>query len=376
MATDVTAASCYVQAMIAPAPLRLLCHPGFEASLIQELRRVAGVPFATRLADGVVEASTEAMEALAGRPLAFACQALPAAMAHEAESVTAWCETVFESLEQRLADHDGPWRLHLLGASTAWTGRVPRRLTLIEAGLRRALKRRRRARLRALRDDAGAAFSEDEALVQIMLDEPARGVVSVTLPDERAQRPRILSPLPAGWVDVARDLRPPSRAYRKLLEVQRRMGRQVEGAEACVDLGASPGGWTFVALDQGARVTAVDRVPLRDDLMAHPRLRFVRGDAFRFQPEATADWLLSDLIVAPERLVALSRRWLAAGWCRGLIVTLKFKGAVAFDVIDDMAALLDTHFERWDLRHLLENKHEVTAWGFGVREEARGAPRR
>ena len=353
--------------MSAHAPLRLLCHPGLEASLVEELRHVARVPDVRRRGDGVVEVSEGAVEALAGRPLAFACQALPAATAHQAESVARWSGILLDGLEQGLPSHDGPWRLHLLGTSTAWTGRVPRRLALIEESARRALKKRRRARLRALTADAGAAVAPDEALVQLMLDEPTRGVLSVVLPEERARLGRWLSPLPGGWVDVARDLRPPSRAYRKLLEVQRHMGRRLAPGEACVDLGAAPGGWSFVALEQGARVTAVDRAPLRDDLMAHPELRFSRADAFRYQPDAPVDWLLSDLIAAPERLVALCRRWLKADWCRGLIVTLKFKGAVAFDAMDALAALLDTHFTRWGLRHLLENKHEVTAWGFDPR---------
>ena len=50
---------------------------------------------------------------------------------------------------------------------------------------------------------------------------------------------------------------PPSRAYLKLWELFTRLGHWPRSGERVLDLGASPGGWTFVLANQlGANVVA------------------------------------------------------------------------------------------------------------------------
>ena len=132
-----------------------------------------------------------------------------------------------------------------------------------------------------------------------------------------------------------------------------------------MDLGASPGGWSYVALQRGALVTAVDRSALRDDLMRHPGLTFVRGDAFAWEPPQPVDWLLCDVIAFPERSLALLERWLSAGLCRRFVVTVKLRGEVELPLLARLEALLARHAAEWELRQLDANKHEVTAYGAG-----------
>ena len=55
---------------------------------------------------------------------------------------------------------------------------------------------------------------------------------------------------------------PPNRAYLKLWEALTLLGRRPGPGELCLDLGASPGGWTWVLAKLGARVIAVDKAPL------------------------------------------------------------------------------------------------------------------
>jgi 23S rRNA (cytidine2498-2'-O)-methyltransferase len=69
----------------------------------------------------------------------------------------------------------------------------------------------------------------------------------------------LLSPYPKGEIPVASDKAAPSRAFSKLLEAEQRLGCRIRPGETCVDLGASPGSWSYVALNRGARVIAVDR---------------------------------------------------------------------------------------------------------------------
>ena len=66
----------------------------------------------------------------------------------------------------------------------------------------------------------------------------------------------------------------PSRAFAKLTEALARLGHWMGPGERCVDLGASPGGWSFVALGKGAQVIAVDA---RD----HHVLQLERRDGLR-----------------------------------------------------------------------------------------------
>ena len=137
----------------------------------------------------------------------------------------------------------------------------------------------------------------------------------------------------------ALDRRPPpglcslptvSRAFAKLAEAELRLGRRIAARDTCVDLGASPGSWTYVAVRRGARVTAVDRADLREDLMQHKNVRFERGDAFRFEPASPVDWLLCDVQRFPssprpplpegERIAVCARTWFAGAvqaMCRG-----------------------------------------------------------
>ena len=63
---------------------------------------------------------------------------------------------------------------------------------------------------------------------------------------------------------------PPSRAYLKLWEALTRAGRWPRPGETCLDLGASPGGWTWAIAQLGAQVTAVDKAPLDPAVTAMP----------------------------------------------------------------------------------------------------------
>jgi len=98
--------------------------------------------------------------------------------------------------------------------------------------------------------------------------------------------------------------------------------------------------------------------------MSHPRLRFVEGDAFKFQPDAPVDWMLADVAAYPERTLELVRRWLASGWCRSLIATVKFTGTAGYAILEDFKAMLAVEADDFRIRKLLENKNEATvmAW--------------
>lgn len=172
--------------------------------------------------------------------------------------------------------------------------------------------------------------------------------------------PRCSSPFPNGearFVEIGEDEGPPSRAYLKLFEALTLLGARPEPGQRCLELGASPGGWTWVLGGLGAEVVAVDRAPLAPRVAALANVTSIRGSGFALTPDnaGRVDWLFSDMACYPEKLLAYLRRWLDAGFRGGLVCTLKFQGEDHYDIIDDFAALPGVR-----LVHLSHNRHELT----------------
>lgn len=149
---------------------------------------------------------------------------------------------------------------------------------------------------------------------------------------------------------------PPSRAYLKLWEALTRLGRHPVPGETCLDLGAAPGGWTWVLAGLGAGVTAVDKSSLDPAVAAMPGVTWLGESAFGLTPRPV-DWLFSDIICYPERLLGLVQRWMAAG-ARNIVCTLKFQGETDHATAESFAAIPGS-----TLFHAAHNKHELTfAW--------------
>ncbi len=166
------------------------------------------------------------------------------------------------------------------------------------------------------------------------------------------------SPFVNGVARFAEDRQgPPSRAYLKLWETFARLRRWPAAGERCLDLGAAPGGWTWLLARTGAEVLAVDRAPPAPEVGALGNVTWRQGSAFAVDPAevGAVDWWCSDLVAYPQRLLGLVTRWLAAGVVRNLVCTVKFQGATDHDVAERFAALPGAQ-----LWHLSQNKHELT----------------
>jgi len=162
---------------------------------------------------------------------------------------------------------------------------------------------------------------------------------------------RCSSAFPHGEVRFVEDKEgPPSRAYLKLWEALTLLRRWPQPGETCVDLGASPGGWTWVLARSGARVVSVDKAPL--DPRVAPLAELRQESAFGIEP-FDVDWLFSDVVCYPERLLALVKRWLPHA--PNLVCTVKFQGKTDHATARAFAAI-----EGSRLMHLSHNKHELT----------------
>ncbi len=166
------------------------------------------------------------------------------------------------------------------------------------------------------------------------------------------------SPFPNGEVQFVEDKAgPPNRAYLKLWEALVRLRRWPQPGERCLDLGASPGGWTWVLAKLGASVTAIDKAPLDPRIATMPGVGWRGESAFALDPESVGpvDWLFSDVIAYPARLLRLVERWRASGLARNFVCTVKFQGATDHEAAAAFAAIPGAQ-----LLHLHHNKHELT----------------
>ena len=167
--------------------------------------------------------------------------------------------------------------------------------------------------------------------------------------------PTKTSPYPNGVLAFVEDRAgPPSRAYLKLWEACTRIGAWPGEGDTCLDLGASPGGWTWVAASLGANVLAIDRAPLDPAVLAMPGVAAQISSAFAEEPRPV-DWLLSDVIAYPERLLGLVQRWAAPGGAKRIVCTIKLQGATDHGSVEGFAAI-----PGGTLIHLCHNKHELT----------------
>ena len=99
--------------------------------------------------------------------------------------------------------------------------------------------------------------------------------------------------------------------------------RLLQPGMRAADLGAAPGGWSWVLARNGLRVTAIDNGPLRPQLLEDGRIEQLRADGFSWQPPQPLDWMVCDMVEQPSRVAARMATWMREGWCRQAIFNLK-----------------------------------------------------
>ena len=330
-----------------------LTHEKFETPLIDELLPAT----AQCISPGIIVSDAPLSHTTL---LAFARQTLPNAQPIKLTSINNWADRIIEAIFEELPDHQ-PWRLHVWPDYGLERG-GQNRCELIRAAVIDRLKKRRRRTARLLGDEI-VPFSPETSLVQCFLTSPETGWLSASAAPLPHDMRAIISPFVQGHVAWAEDRNAPSRAFAKLVEAEQHLGHKITENQTCVDLGASPGSWSYVALQRGAHVTAIDRSELREDLMVNPRLKFEATDAFKFKPPSVVDWLVCDVIAAPQRSIDLLLEWLKAACMRHFVVTIKFKGGDDYGVLDQLKVDAAQYCSDFRLKRLCANKNEVTAFG-------------
>ena len=111
-------------------------------------------------------------------------------------------------------------------------------------------------------------------------------------------------------------------AFLTLLDAREREALLKPGMTAA-DLGAAPGGWTWVLTRHGLRVSSIDNGPLRQHVLDTGLVTHLREDGFQWQPPRALDWMVCDMVEQPRRVAERMATWFREGWCRHAMFNLK-----------------------------------------------------
>lgn len=164
--------------------------------------------------------------------------------------------------------------------------------------------------------------------------------------------------LPLGEIHFNEDkVNPPSRAYLKLWEAFTLHTKPPKKNQVVLDMGACPGGWTWVLEGLGCNVISVDKAPLDERLQKLPKIQYIKKDAFKLNPKDVKkpDWFFSDIICDPKVLLEMVRIWMDYHPDLKFLCTIKYKGSTDFKTTDEFLKISGSR-----IVHLCHNKHEVT----------------
>lgn len=188
--------------------------------------------------------------------------------------------------------------------------------------------------------------------------EAALGSWTLIDPDTIIAAADCSSPWKNGEIEFEEDkTTPPNRAYLKLWEAFTRLGAYPQEGERTMDLGGSPGGWTWVLHEFGTDVISIDKARLDARISSLPRVDFRQESAFGLDPQKIGpiDWLCSDVICYPDRLFRLVNQWIEADMAQNFICTIKMQGDTDYQAITQFADIPGSQ-----VVHLYNNKHELT----------------
>jgi 23S rRNA (cytidine2498-2'-O)-methyltransferase len=180
------------------------------------------------------------------------------------------------------------------------------------------------------------------------------------------------SPWPMGIARLRMPSSSPSRSTLKLAEAlmefldeKERSKRLAPGATA-IDLGASPGGWTWQLVQRGLMVIAVDNGPMDAALLETGQVKHRRDDGFHFRPSEPVDWMVCDMVESPSKIARLASKWIAQGWCRESIFNLKLPMKKRWEEVERCRGIIDEalggggYYLR--MKQLYHDREEVTAY--------------
>ena len=149
-----------------------------------------------------------------------------------------------------------------------------------------------------------------------------------------------------------------------LLDAGERETRLQAGMTAA-DLGAAPGGWTWILTRHHLRVTSVDNGPLRQNVMDSGLVEHLRADGFQWKPSQPLDWMVCDMVEQPRRVAERMATWFREGWCKHAVFNLKLPMKKRWDETQLCLDLFAEQAEKTVLvraKQLYHDREEITVF--------------
>ena len=346
-----------------PAPARIgdwlyTTRPDAELDLLEEIALADAKAVKPRIAGPSLIASPDKPK----RELAFARQGFPVSAIvplDHPSAIDRLADGILEGLplaQGRAARARGPQHFAL----DAWVPDHDRTnpdsgvATDLAERVRASIRRRSSPWAKLFVDDAREALAENGMYAQICVLQGQAYLGMLAARDAP-------STAPGGRLRVHLPEHAPSRAAAKLLEAFAWLDRAPAAGEMCVDLGAAPGGWSWVLLERGAHVLAVDPAKLDPLVMKKRGLTHLRDDAFRFEPDEPIDWLVADMAWRPLEAAALYGKWARRRWARHLIANIKLPMKKKAEYLLRVRDILESSgWTNLRVRQLYHDREEVT----------------
>jgi len=149
----------------------------------------------------------------------------------------------------------------------------------------------------------------------------------------------------------------------KLREALQLIGYEPRKGETAVDLGAAPGGWSFVLAEYGMNVIAVDPAELDVRLSKIREVSHFKGKSQDFKTDKKINLLVNDMNMEPrdsaEIVLSFSKN-LHKGTM--VIMTIKLVNGPYDQRIQEVLDTLKNEFKLIDIRLLFHNRQEVTSF--------------
>jgi len=178
------------------------------------------------------------------------------------------------------------------------------------------------------------------------------------------------SPWPMGIARVRVPKGAPSRSAGKLSEAfmafigNDAMAKRVAPGMTAVDLGAAPGGWSWILARNHLSVVAVDNGDIDQALLDTGQVKHRRMDGFDYKPAKAVDWMVCDMVEKPALVANLVAKWTGNRWCRECIFNLKLPMKKRYEEVELCRGRIAQGLEgmAFELRfkHLYHDREEVT----------------
>lgn len=151
-----------------------------------------------------------------------------------------------------------------------------------------------------------------------------------------------------------------------LIDADQFKERIKEGMRA-VDLGASPGGWTYQLVRRGLFVSAVDNGPMESKLMNSGLVEHLKEDGFKYRPKKPVDIMVCDMVESPVKVAQLAADWLRDGKTRQIVANLKLPMKQRYPVLQECLGIIRSSLGiegELACKQLYHDREEVTVYAY------------